>query len=609
MEKKNWDAYKERYNIERIDTTVNQECIEIMDSRGGLPTVRVISSNGKWIFLHSSVDPLKEAQKIAGTISTEPGKIIVVYGFALGYLVEALLEMVDERNLLFIIEPDRDLFFTAMGTRDLSHLINSENVCLVVGDTSKKIGDSFFSVYDVTKYKEIVMTGLLGHQTVYAAFYHKSIQCIKDVVNARLLNLATMIKMGPEFISNSILNLASYCTNPGISSLFNKFEGKPAIIVSAGPSLNKNIQLLKNAKGKAAILAVGTAVKALLRWGIEPDFIFSIDPQHLNYELHFNDVDMRGAALVSEIQSHHMIFENHHGPIFVSGDVPILKWFGDCIENKGKIETGGSVANNAFATAYKMGTNPIILVGQDLAYARDGHSHAAGTNYADRIYTGGENLNYFNIKANDGGEILTDRAFYQFLIFFELWIEKYPERTYINATEGGALIQGTKLMTLQEVLDQYCRQTIDVQTTIKEAQESFAVPKMEPILEILELRMKDINRTIDEANQAIKHLIQLKKACENRQGKKMQQHLKAVTNIYKKFEKDGHIREVIEWCAPKQMHTVLTRTYEAEYSANDDYSNAIADYSLYYKKIIDGSKRVKGPLQRCVEKTREWCQR
>ncbi|AJQ26080.1 motility associated factor glycosyltransferase family protein [Pelosinus fermentans] len=599
---KNWAAYKERYNSIDFDRSSRQERIEIKESRAGVPTVRVMSSNGKWIFLHSSIDPVKEAQKIADSVSSDPGKIIVIYGFALGYLVEALLETTDKRNLLFIIEPDYDLFCAAMAARDLHHIIDSERVHVLVSNLPGEIRTNFFLLYDETKYDDIVMTGLSGHQTVYPTTYHELVPLIKDAVDAKLFNLVTMIKIGPDAAKNALLNMVDYCTHPGVSSLYGRLAGVPAIIVSAGPSLNKNIHLLKAAKGKAVILAVGTALKALKKWDIEPDFVFSIDPQDLNYELHFKGLNTEKVALVSEIQANHMIVANHQGPIFVSGDMPIVKWFGEGIESKGKLESGGSVANNAFAAAYKMGANPIILVGQDLAYSREGHSHAAGTNYENQVYSLDENSEFFPVKANDGGYILTDRSFHQFLLFFQIWIETYPEREYINATEGGAFIQGTKLMTLQEVLDQHCQNAVDVEKIIKEAQVDFNIPNMEPILETIKLRLKDTNNMIAEANKAIRYLSQLERACESRQAKKMQQYLKAVNKITGKFEKDQYICEVAEWFVRNDVHKVMTRTHKAVRSENDEYSNAIADYTLYYKKIIEGLKAIKDLLQQCMEK-------
>jgi hypothetical protein len=604
-ENENWASYKERYGLDKFDSEMDPEKIEIMDSRVGIATVRVRSSKEKWVFLHSSVDPMKEARAIAATVSAEAGKVIIIFGFGLGYLVEALLERLDESNIFYIIEPDHDLFCAAMGIRDLRHLLSSERIYILVGDSGDKVKPSFSAIYDMAKYNGLVLAGLPGHQTVYADSYNQVMQYVKEVINTKLLYLGTMDKLGPDLTSNSLLNLADYCTRPGINSLFNRLSGMPVIIVSAGPSLNKNIHLLKAAKGKAIIFAVGTALKALHRWGIEPDFIFSIDPQPQNYEWHFKGVAMGEAALVSEIQSNHMIFENHEGPIFVSGSMPILKWFGDSIEHKGTTETGGSVANNAFTAAYKMGANPIILVGQDLAYDRDGHTHASGTSYENNRHSEGENSTDFYVKANDGGQLLTDRAFYQFLTFFQDWIARYSDREYINATEGGAYIKGTKLMTLQEVLDQHCQKAIDAQQIIREAQASFIVTDLVPILEKLELRLKDSNQIIVEANHAIKSLKQLKKACEVRQVKKMQQHLKVISKIYEKFENDPYICEVAEWFVHTDIHGVLARTYVAEYSEKDDFHAAIADYSIYYEKVLEGTKRIESLLANCIKKMRE----
>lgn len=602
-EAENWAAFKERYNFNESKDSGSQERIEIIDSRIGIPTVRVRSSTGKWAFFHSSVDPVQEARKIANSICHEAGKMVVVYGFALGYFIEALLEVVDERNPIFIIEPDLDLFYAAMGARDLRHIISCNHVYILLSDSANEVKNSFAKLYDPHKYNDIIMTGLPGHQIVYSDSYVKTSSYVKDVVNGKLLSLVTMIKMGSDFATNSLLNVVAYCTHPGIRSLFDRFSGMPAIIVSAGPSLNKNIQLLKEAKGRAAILAVGTAVKPLKKWGIEPDFIFSIDPHPLNYE-HFKGVDVGDSALVAEIQSNHMVFENYQGPLFVSGNNVILKWFGDSIEKKGTTESGGSVAHNAMSAAYKMGANPIVFVGQDLAYSRDGHSHAAGTNYENKVYSEGESLDYFYVKANDGGQLLTDRSFYQFIAFFQLFIEKYSDREYINATEGGALIQGTKLMTLQEVLDKYCNKMLDVQRIIREVQSSFQVPSLEPVLKMMELREKDTKDTIAEARAAIKQLAKLEKACENRQAKKIQSHLKAVNKIYEKFENDQHIREVAEWFGQHDIHGVFSRTHAAEYAGEDDYHAAIADYSIYYEKVLEGSKVVEELLGCCIKRIR-----
>ncbi|MBU2699158.1 hypothetical protein Ga0466249_000237 [Sporomusaceae bacterium BoRhaA] len=604
--KENWVAFYKRYGtvIPEYVAAAESKHLELLDSRKGLPTVRITTAEGKKIFLHSSVDPVQEAEKVVRGLDVLSSSLVVVYGFGLGYLVEALHKNIDERIPIFVIEPDHDLFRAALNTRDLRAVLSSERVFIIApSDEGYEIATNFFELYDLTRYSNLVITGLSGHQAAYAKAYEKTVHQLSDAVNARLVQEKTMSINGASIMSNSICNLPIYYRSPGIHTLFDQFKGMPAIIVSAGPSLNKNIHLLKKAKGKAVILAVGTALKALQKNGIEPDFMVSIDPNPINYE-HFKAVNFPHVPLITEMQTFPKVLENHQGPFFVTGNKPILKWFEGVIEEKGTTESGGSVANNALTVAYKFGADPIILVGQDLAYARDGHSHAAGTNHENIVYNGGEGGNYFLVKANDGGEILTNRAFYQFLKFFEVWIKKYPQPEYINATEGGALIEGTKIMTLQQVLDEYCERSVDVQGIIKEATDSFTVPDVMPFVIRLEQCLANIKTMVKEAYLAIKRLNQLERACENGQAQKMNHYSKDVKRCYEKFEQNTDVRDVVEWFCHDDIQQVLYRTHQAGFKEQDDYHAAVADYKIYYETIIAGAKVAQGLMEDCVIKIR-----
>lgn len=612
FEENNWAAFEKRYGaiISEDVKAGQQENIEIVSSRNGLPTVRVTKPDGKKIYLHSSVDPAREANKIAEELEVSLGNFVVVYGFGLGYLIEALLNKLDEKIPLLVIEPDTALFCVAMSTRDLRSVTSSGRVVIVLQGAGSDLGTSFSECYDITRYTRMVMTGLVGHQKVYNEDYDNTIHQLHDTMRAKIVQLRTLSKIGRAMISNAIINLPTYYASPGIKTLFDRFKDMPAIIVSAGPSLNKNIHLLKQVKGKAVILAVGTALKPLQKNGIEPDFLVSVDPQLNNYE-HFRGVNTNQAALITAIESHPGILEKQDGPIFVSGDSPILEWFDDVIEEKGVMEGGGSVANNAMTAAYKMGANPIIFVGQDLAYAKDGHTHAAGTNYEGCLYNENEledflakadNLEYFLVKANDGGNILTDIVFYQFLKFFEIWIEKYPQPEYINATEGGALIEGTKIMTLQEVLDQYCVKNIDVQGIIKAATESFTMPDCKLLVIRIEKCVTNLKVMVKEAYLAIKRLNQLERACENGQTQKIKHYTKDAERCYEKFEQNI---DVAEWFCHDDLQQVLSRNHQVAFKAHDDYHAVIADYKLFYETIINGATAAQRLMEDCVTKIPE----
>jgi hypothetical protein len=599
LEAENWAAWVKRSGQEKFEDPPATNRIEVIASRTGVPTVRVSSQGGRPIYLHSSVDPVREAKRVVETLAVESGTAFVVYGFGLGYLVEEL-QKANEKVSVFVVEPDLELFYEAMRTRDLREIISSERVHILVSDDLGELYTNFFQFFDGAYFDDLIPIGLPGHETVYPDFCKKARKLIRDVVSFKLVNLLTMIKLGPDMLKSSILNLVNYYTKPGLKTLYDSFENVPAIVVAAGPSLNKNIQLLHEAKGKAIILAVGTAMKALQKHGIEPDFIVTVDAGLPNYEL-FKGINTKNASLIAEMEANHLILENYQGPMFLAGSQPILRWFGDLVEDKGFTESGGSVANNAFVAAHKMGANPIIMVGQDLAFADDGHTHAAGTNYEDIVMTDIGNDKYFKVKANNGGQVYTDRIFYQFLKFFEIWIQKKPDREYINATEGGAFITGTKVMTLREVLDQFCTKPVDAQKVIQQAQNSFRVPDMGSFIEVLEQQRNKMNDTVKKARRAMKLLAQLEIACERKQTKKMQQYLESVRKIYKQFEEDEFISSLPEWFSAHELHGVMTRTYKASHTENDDFSAAITDYTTYYQKISDGAEKVKALIEICIE--------
>lgn len=599
-ENENWAAWQERYHLQKPECPFIPDRIEILNSRTGMPTVRVLSPNGRSVFLHSSGDPVREAQRTAVNLTIEPGTALIVYGFGLGYLIEALLKSVDEKIALFVVEPDRELFCTAMKTRDLRSVLTSDRVYILVGDSPEEFEKSFGIFYVPARNREIVTTGLPGHSTVYAGFKEAIAKRVADVLRAHKVELATMMKIGPDVIASGILNLIDYYTLPGVRTLFEQFPHVPAIVVAAGPSLNKNIHLLREAKGKAIILAVGTAVRALQQRGIDPDFVISIDPGLPNYEI-FKKINTERTCLITEMQSHHFIVKEFQGPKFVMGKTLIMAWYDDLIEDKGMTATGGSVANNAVSAAYQMGADPIILVGQDLAYSKDGHSHAAGTNYENNVINGEKQRGFLWVKANDGGEVRTDAVYYQFLKWFERWFKRFPDREYINATEGGALIEGTAVMTLRKVIDRYCTSPVDVKQVIAKAQQSFAVPSLVPLVERLRTQKHVLDKALKDTARAMKRLNKLEQACESRQAAAIQKHLSAVRRIYEQFSNDPFLSVLPDWLARQEVHGVMSRTYRAEQEEKDDFHDAIADYTLYYEKMRTAVKTVGELIHTCMQ--------
>lgn len=612
LKEKNWLIYQKHYagTALTMQSATNDSAIEILPSRSELPTLRVAGKMGQRVFLHSSVDPVKEVRRLVNTLEVQVGDLLVVYGLGLGYLVEALLEQLDERIALFVIEPDQEVFQLAMKSCNLCNILASKRVFIHIGDSLVDLHNNFFTVYDATRFHSIVITGLSGHQTVYNDFYSKAMTSIKQVVDSTVMELETIAKIGPEIVSSTILNFVEYCTHPGVDSLFNKFKGVPAIIVAAGPSLNQNIELLHEVKGKAVIIAVGTAARPLQKHGIIPDFIVSIDPMSFNYD-HFREYDSQDVALLTDIQSHPKILQTFQGPIFVATNQSFIhNWLEGTVETKGDLETGGTAAHSAMTAAYKMGANPIVFIGQDLAFANDGRTHATGTSYGDTetsnyTYTSGDNVALFPVKANNGKQVLTNRIFNQFRLFIEKWIQCNNDRTYINATEGGALIAGTQVKTLKEVLSIYCNDPIDVQSTIFLIREDFHKLPIEQTLTILYRRLADGNRILTAIVSILKRLKQLQQAYESKNWNQVRKYTNNINKTFQQFEKDIYIRPAVEILAHHIIHHVLYRRNEALYSEGNNFQTEIADYNIYYGKIAEGVERVRDLIEEIIKYAEE----
>ncbi|HWR54965.1 MAG TPA: 6-hydroxymethylpterin diphosphokinase MptE-like protein [Negativicutes bacterium] len=591
-EKANWEVFTKHFGMKNPQIMDNEQRVEVLPSRTGDPTARIVTPDETKVFLHSSIDPKREAYRLAASTAVKSDSILVVYGFGLGYLVEALLETTPPSVPIVVVEPDNVLFSTALKVRDLRDMLINERIHWIITENIEDVKSYFYDIFEVAKYGGIEYIGLPGQQRVYEEYFRKLPKMIKDVVSLKFTNLATLVKLGAEQIINALENLPEYIEKPGFSSLYDRFKNIPVIIVSAGPSLDKNIHLLHEAKGRAVIMAVGTAAKALRKHGVVPDFIITVDPLHWNYEL-FRGLETEKYCLIADIQAHRQIIEHHRGQLFMSNCAsPIVEWFADAMEDKGRTVTGGSVANDAMTAAYKMGANPIVLIGQDLSFSAEGRTHASGTNYEKRVHIE-QGERSFYVKANDGGQVLTDRVYYHFLRFFEDWFRLFPDRTYINATEGGAYIEGTQVMTLREVMDRYCLDPVDVTAAINAAQREYVQPDKPAIIAQIDQRLQETKRLIKASEKAIIQLRKLAVACENAQAKEMNKHLATVRKIYDEFQTYEHIVPAAERFIHQEIHSVLHRTYRANQASSDDYRDAIADYILYYGKMKSAAIKLK----------------
>ncbi len=472
--------------------------ISAMNTLDGNRTI-LVEVGGKSYRLNSSYNPVNEATKWAERFNLKNLEIVItMFGFGNGIIPRELLKRMNNGEILIIFEPSKEIFIHTMENYDLTDIIEDPRVYISV----EEFNESEFPralwkfVYWTNVYSQIHCVHPLYNEMFPEAFeeYYK---VIADSNDRTIINRNTESAIGKKETINAIQNLKylkDSITTDDLKGVFSK--NVPAIIVSAGPSLDKNVQELKNAKGKAVIIAVDTAVKHLLARDIIPDFTFTLDPN--KWTGHYADDRSSQIPMICRIETNTEIFDKHSGrKIYFQAH----KFFNKIYELFGKelseLLTGGSVSTAAFAACASMGFDKIILVGQDLAYADGGTTHAGKT----ISYTNSQQeIKY--IEDIYGNQIQSRNDWYLFLDWFVDTIAHWKGLA-IDATEGGAKIKGTAIMTLKEAIDKYCIEEIKVNEVIESVPPTFDNKQLNEIQRFVNKNIEDLELIKKEAVSAI----------------------------------------------------------------------------------------------------------
>ncbi|MBI5816473.1 MAG: motility associated factor glycosyltransferase family protein [Nitrospinae bacterium] len=405
----------------------------------------------------------KMAYRLAGA------RMAVALGFGSGRLFSEIVQRTNEQTFVLLVEPDLDLFAAVISEEDFTKVFEMGRVSLAVGEKPHAAiiirAEKEFDVFTLPDFPVVENPWTVG---LYPGYFAEVGERIAQLKKMGEQNLSTLAALGGQWMDNIVTNLPAVLCSPPVSSLFGKFRGVPAVIVSAGPSLDKNSWLLSSAHGRAIVIAVDTAVRPLLEAGVTPDVVVALDSQPENY-FHLAGVSLPGALFVLNPVVHPMIVEEHRGPmVFTSYSHPMFQWMETVIGERGIVRTGGSVATSAFDLAVKMGCDPVVFTGQDLCYSKRA-THAAGSMQSMLTAPVGRSL-FESIPALKAGSteavnIFGEKTFSNIKMdawrkWFELIISA-SDCTALNATEGGAAIKGAQPVSLREVMERWMGKMTD----------------------------------------------------------------------------------------------------------------------------------------------------
>ncbi|WDV46152.1 DUF115 domain-containing protein [Clostridiaceae bacterium M8S5] len=488
--------------------------IKNQETKDGYLTFRYDTDTGKKIYVHSMYNVNREIESTFANIEFDKDCIYFVYGLGMGYHIEELKKKISPKSMIFVIEKDFNIVKNFLENKDIVNIIGNNvlfffgNEAAIISEVSKKI--MYFNVLPLFANMQIVT--LPSYKKIYENWIVDVNKRLVDVVKHSLFMLGNDMDDTIIGIKNNFDNIVELIKSSDFKCVKDKYKDSPLIIVSAGPSLDKNIEELKNAAGKAIIIATDATLTTLRKHGIVPDGVVSIERILLTYEKFYKDKDIdKNTVLISPPVIRKEIFEqlkDNKKLICLKKGEKINEWINDDILGEDRLlQMGSSCAHIAFSFGKHIGANPIIFVGQDLAFTKEGITHQSDVEVLDKVDCDNrEDIVY--VKGVDGDMLPTNYAYKNFLTWFEIMIaEDRSSREYIDATEGGALINGTKIMTLKDTIDKYCnKKVISLNECLSE--ENLDISKLKKALE----EVDNLNKFFDDIRQAAgRHILRLDK--------------------------------------------------------------------------------------------------
>lgn len=406
--------------------------------------------NGKDLFIHSNYNPVEQAKAISEFAFEEKSDIIFIFGLGLGYELKEMIKK-DYKKNYFIVEPDKDVYKTMLETIDIKFM-TKHNLTFILNDDPNSIANDFNNFIIKNHTTNVRFVILPSYQCIYNELISRMFDEIKKVMLVFKGGFSTTFGTAKQWSLNYSNNLQYLYETEPISNLYKAFEGVPAVIIGAGPSVEENIEHLKKIYNKALIITGGSGMSVAENNNIKchiagvMDGWSDIEKIYKNLELN-KDINLFYSTQVySEIpkmvNGHKFLLNQVEADHFINKK---MKW------DFWNQFSGPSITNVLAYHLAKLGCDPIIFVGQDLCYSK-AKLYAKGAAYEERKP---EQITTGFIASNDvqGHEVYTDKSFMNMKICMESAIKLNQSTKYLNGTKYGLHIEGTEDIDFNDYVD------------------------------------------------------------------------------------------------------------------------------------------------------------
>ncbi|EAJ1077683.1 motility associated factor glycosyltransferase family protein [Campylobacter coli] len=459
---------------------------------------------------------------------------VCIYGIGNALLIKNLAK---HYKHLFVFESEIELFILALSTIDLSEELCSGKIYLV--DIEEERVDIqlliLFDMKDMFEY--LSLYEMFVNNSFYKQFCEKT-WCETDefckknieiVIRDSGLNSNLSFQSYFHLLQNIPSMLESIPFQRILSQRKNKFDN--AIVVSAGPSLAKQLSLLKAYQDKAVIFCADGALSMLEKKGIVPDYVTNLDFTDLAMKFFQNKENKTSLNMLS-CATHPSLVHFLDNKSVVLRDDPLYQRFN--LNDFGYIDTGTHVSHFSYTLALALGFKNIIMIGQDLAFDEEGNSHSKGFDFGEK-FSGEENIDKLKVTAYAGkGEVLTHITWNDYRIKLEyLFACNEQKAKFYNATEGGARINFTEELSFKEC----CEKLLTKEKPQFELPKSLTKNRSDKLL----VKFKEkIQKDQDNAKRFLDDALALKQILENILSKDFILPLEFLEKVYQNIENFNH---------------------------------------------------------------------
>lgn len=602
-------------------------------------TPELIQQNGfynliyKNTLLHNETNPLQEAQEIFSIAENSPVAIHLVYGLGLGYLFQ--IASANSQGTVILYEPDLNILKKAFSLVDFSNDIMKPNVFIT--SNLETTGEYIHKKSNMQNTPLLLST--IPYRNLAPEAFNDLVAKLQQMVGSFGLDLRYTKEKFYPLVKKIINNIPYLLNETPLLALQDYFKGKTAVVVSAGPTLDKNIETIKKYRKNIILIVVGTAMKTIAEHGITPDFLCIIEANDCSKQI--SGLNLTNVNFITEPFSNTNLRKFNYKKTFshVSSNLPVNYFWSELADIKiDDYLSKGTVSYTALNTARILGCSKIILVGQDLAYI-EGQCYSKDSAYKDLVCKYNETKNKWEIQARNfdnfcsslsnsaneemriktakkrledlnaslyyvksiKGELIpTESVYAAFIQPLSEYTQMFPDREYINTSLVGAQIDGFKNIPLEEAL----KDSEHIDNRELKIKYEYDKTKIISNLNQQATNLKSALNLISEGQKLYKNL-----------NNDLKRYKNASVEVLKSLKKlsANYLQLSIEYSEKNKLFDFITTSeridldYEMKMTRNftpTSISNIAEKLSIYYNNAENKIKRILNLIEKTLEEVK-----